>query len=131
MYFSGDVKLEGKLRDKEIAISYAAYHALKEYYFSDSLFFKQKMIEVGLNPNLKPTGFQSPESIGYQAALATIESRKGDGANQYQEETEEMLPYADYTYYKPINSPDENNDINRWQPKYFVSEQGKRYAPKH
>lgn len=129
VHFSGDVKLEGGLRDKEIAISYAAYHALREYYFNDSLFFKQKMIEVGLNPSFKPADFQSPESIGYQAALATIQSRKGDGSNQYQEEMEEMFPYADYTYYKPINSPDENNDINRWQPKYFVNEQGKRYAP--
>ena len=48
------------LKNKEIAISYAAYYALKEYYFSDSLMFKQKMEDLGLNPEFKWNDPSSP-----------------------------------------------------------------------
>ena len=42
---------EHTLRNKEIAISYAAYRAMLKYYFSDSLLLRKKMIEFGLDPD--------------------------------------------------------------------------------
>ncbi|MGA1029300.1 MAG: vanadium-dependent haloperoxidase [Flavobacteriaceae bacterium] len=129
VYLKQKEKLKGGLLEKEIAISYAAYHTLKEYYFSDSLYYKEQMQKLGLDPSLRSMDLSTPEGIGYAAAKAVIEARKGDGANQYGEEMAGEQPYFDYTHYEPVNPPDQNNDINRWQPKYFINGKGEQYAP--
>lgn len=120
---------KGSLRDKEIAISYAAYYSLKEYYYRDSIYFKNKMQSLGLDPDIKSFKKNSPESIGYEAAKSVISARKADGSNQYGTQDKSSVPYADYTDYSPVNSPDVNTDINRWQPKYFIKKTGESYAP--
>ncbi|MEJ2584641.1 MAG: hypothetical protein P8Z38_06230 [Robiginitalea sp.] len=121
---------ERTLSNKEIAVSYAAYRTMSEYYYSDRELFRGFMMGLGLDPedtNMDPS---TPVGIGNLAAKAVIEARKGDGANQYGEETgSEGVAYFDYTNYEPVNSPDENVDINRWQPKYFSDEEGGKYAP--
>src|SRR6187402_3269818 len=45
--------IEQTLKNKEIAISYAAYNALCEYYFSDKDMFVAFMVKLGLDPNDK------------------------------------------------------------------------------
>lgn len=121
---------EHTLSNKEIAVSYAAYRTMNEYYYSDSELFRGFMMGLGLDPEDMSTDPTSPVGIGNLAAKAVIESRVGDGANQYGEETgPEGEPYFDYTGYQPVNSPDENVDINRWQPKYFADGQGGKFAP--
>ncbi len=121
---------EHTLARKEIAISYAAYHTLMEYYPTDSLLFRGFMMGLGLDPEDMGTDPSTPEGIGTLAARAVIGARKGDGANQYGEEAGSGgTPYFDYTGYQPVNSPDENTDINRWQPKYFADAEGGRFAP--
>ncbi len=129
VYLSEVEKRPGSLRDKEISISYAAYYAMKEYYYSDSLYFKERMTHLGLDPEAKDVDEDSPIGVGYLAAMSVIKNRKGDGANQYGEESEGNPPYFDYTGYQPVNSVEDNSDINRWQPKYFISLEGERYAP--
>ena len=63
-------------------------------------------------------------------AESLIEKRKRDGSNQYGfRSSDGTTPYQDYTNYQPINSADVNVDINRWQPKYFISNDNERYAP--
>ena len=78
---------EMTLKNKEIAISYAALRTMNEYYFSDKELFEKFMKEeLGLDPmdeSLDPT---TPIGIGNLAARAVIEARKNDGANQYGEE---------------------------------------------
>lgn len=113
--------------NKEIAISYAAYRALCEYFYADRELFADFMRDLGLDPDdesLEPT---TAAGIGNLAARAVIEARKGDGANQYGEEGGE--PYSNYVGYEPVNSADENVDPNRWQPKYFSDGRGGRFAP--
>lgn len=118
------------LDNKEEAISYAAYRTLCEYYYTDSLLFRSFMVELGYAPDNQSVDPATPAGIGNLAAAAVIEARKGDGANQYGEaEGAKGMPYADYTGYLPVNTPEENVDINRWQPKYFVTKDGQRYAP--
>ncbi|PKA97678.1 PAP2 superfamily protein [Flavobacteriaceae bacterium MAR_2009_75] len=118
------------LKNKEIAISYAAYGALKEYYYSDSLLFKKNMLDLGLDPENESLDPSTPEGIGNLAAKAVIEARKNDGSNQYGKVSgSNGTPYFDYTNYAPINTADENTDINRWQPKYFSDGKGGQYAP--
>jgi len=123
-------KKERTVENKEIAISFAALRSMSHYYYSDSLMFQAFMRELGLDPNNHSMDPGTPEGIGNLAAAATIEARKHDGANQYGEEPGSSgEPYYDYIHYVPVNTPDKNNDINRWQPKYFSDGQGGRFAP--
>ncbi|MDZ4749317.1 MAG: vanadium-dependent haloperoxidase [Saprospiraceae bacterium] len=117
-------------RNKEIAVSYAAYRTLSEYYFSDSLMFSEFMVSIGLNPSNASLDPSTPEGIGNLAAKAVIDARTHDGSNQYAEkEGSEGLAYFDYTKYAPVNTDDTLADVNRWQPKYFIPAHGKRFAP--
>lgn len=121
---------EQNLRNKQIAISYAAFRALNEYYFSDQQLFSDFMIELGLDPADQSLDPESPVGIGNLAAQAVIEARKGDGANQYgEEEGSDGQAYFDYVGYQPVNSVDENVDLARWQPKYFSDGKGGQFAP--
>ncbi|CAD5275837.1 MULTISPECIES: vanadium-dependent haloperoxidase [unclassified Imperialibacter] len=121
---------EQTLKNKEVAISYAAFRAMNEYYFSDETMFRDFMKELGLDPDNESMDATTPEGIGNLAAKAVIEARKGDGANQYAEEAgSDGQPYYDYTGYAPVNPVDKNVDPNRWQPKYFSDGKGGKYAP--
>ena len=121
---------EQTLNNKEIAISYAAFGAMNEYYYSDKDMFAEFMVELGLDPNNKSLDPNTPEGIGNLAAKAVIEARRGDGANQYGEEDgSDGMPYYNYVNYVPVNTADENIDIDRWQPKYFSDGNGGKFAP--
>ncbi|WP_222982892.1 vanadium-dependent haloperoxidase [Flagellimonas meishanensis] len=121
---------EQTLKNKEIAISYAAFRAMNEYYYTDQVLFTNFMKELGLDPNNESLDPTTPEGIGNLAAKAVIETRKGDGANQYgEEEGSNGEPYFNYVGYEPINSADQNVDPNRWQPKYFSDGKGGKFAP--
>ena len=123
-------KSEHTLSNKEIAISYAAYRAMREYYFSDSVLLKKKMVAFGLDPDddsLDPT---TPVGIGNLAAKTVMEARINDGSNQLGTMAHsDGTPYSDYTGYNPLNSPDKLIDLNRWQPKYFSDGKGGKFAP--
>lgn len=121
---------EHVLKNKETAISYAAFRTMSEYYYSDKKLFEDFMRELGLDPSNQSLDPNTPEGIGNLAAKAVIEARKGDGANQYgEEELSNGEPYFNYVGYQPINSADENVDANRWQPKYFSDGKGGTFAP--
>lgn len=121
---------EQTLKNKEIAVSYAAYRALSEYYYSDKEIFKSFMKELGLDPEDQSLDPKTPVGIGNLAAKDVIAARKGDGSNQYAEmEGSNGVAYYDYTGYKPLNPIDKLNDVNRWQPKYFSDGKGGKFAP--
>jgi PAP2 superfamily len=119
---------------KEIAISYAAFRAMNEYFYSDSLLLKKYMLKMGFDPNNTSLDPNTPEGIGNLAAKSVIEARKKDGSNQYGTESgaespKMQPPFWDYTQYQPVNTPDKNTNINKWQPKYFADGKGGRFAP--
>lgn len=121
---------ENTLSNKEIAISYAAYRAMREYYFSDSVLLKSKMIGFGLDPDNNSLDPTTPIGIGNLAAKSVIESRLNDGSNQRGTMVgAHGIFYSDYTGYNPVNTEDKLNDINRWQPKYFSDGKGGKFAP--
>ncbi|AVR46432.1 haloperoxidase [Christiangramia fulva] len=133
LYLKGVERLpeaERNLKNKEIAISYAAFRTLKEYYPFDTKMFRDKMLELGLDPDdmsLDPT---TPVGIGNLAAKTVLERRMHDGSNQFGEvEGSDGTPYSDYTGYMPVNDIDNNIDLKRWQPKYFINEKGEKYNP--
>jgi hypothetical protein len=121
---------EQTLKNKEIAISYAAYRALNEYFYSDSLMFKNFMIEQGFDPNNRSIDPASPIGIGNLAGRSVIYQRKFDGSNQFGDvPASNGKPYSDYTGYQPENTVDINKNIDRWQPKYFADGKGGKFAP--
>ena len=122
---------EHSLKNKEIAISYAALRAMNEYFYSDKALFEKFMREeMGLDPSDMSMDPTTAVGIGNLAAKAVIEARKNDGSNQYgEEEGSNGQPYFDYVGYEPVNTADENVDINRWQPKYFSDGEGGEFAP--
>lgn len=121
---------ERTLTNKEIAISYAAYRAMMEYYFSDSVMLKNTMKELGLDPDDQSLDPNTPVGIGNLAAKTVIESRRNDGSNQTGSMPDsDGKSYSDYTGYHPVNTADELKDVSRWQPKYFSDGNGGKYAP--
>lgn len=121
---------EQTLANKEKAISYAAFRALSEYYYSDKEMYADFMRELGYDPDNESLDPSTPEGIGNLAAQAVIAARKGDGSNQYgEEEGSNGEPYFNYVGYEPVNSADQNVDPNRWQPKYFSDGKGGTFAP--
>jgi hypothetical protein len=118
------------LKNKEVAISYAAYRAMMEYFFSDSAMLKKNMIDMGLDPNDNSLDPKTAVGIGNLAAKTVIENRYKDGSNQKGDMPgSDGKPFSDYTGYHPVNSADTLNDLKRWQPKYFSDEQGGKFAP--
>lgn len=132
-YLSGverQAEADRTLSNKEIAISYAAFRAMNEYYYSDSLLFRNFMIELGYDPDDQSLDPKTPAGIGNLAAQAVIEARRHDGSNQYGDEAgSNGEAYFDYTRYQPVNTVDKNVDGNRWQPKYFSDGKGGKFAP--
>lgn len=121
---------ERTVESKAEAISYAAYHALRHYYFADSVWLDGQMRSFGYDPDRQPVHPQEPAAIGIAAARAVIAARVDDGANESgQDPRAPGDRYGDYTGYLPVNSADTLEDLARWQPKYFVLEDGTRTAP--
>lgn len=118
------------LKNKEIAISYAAYRTLMEYYPFDSVMITQKMKEFGYDPFDNSLDATTPVGIGNLAARAIIHARMHDGANQTGTRPgSDAISYGDYTGYQPRNTADKMNEVSHWQPKYFSDGKGGKFAP--
>jgi PAP2 superfamily len=123
------------LKNKETAISYAAYRILLHYYYSDSLLLKKYFIQLGYHPQNQSLDPHTPEGIGNLAAKAVIDARqeedKSDELRAMSDEWLQLKNHAHHSsqHYKPVNSPDTLVDINHWQPKYFSDGKGGKFAP--
>lgn len=122
--------VEHTSKNKETAISYASYHALKFVYPESEAYLQDEMTKFGYDPSIVSTDPATPEGIGFLAAKAVIEYRKNDGANQLANEAGgDDEPYSDYTYYQPVNPPDKIFDPDRWQPITFTRPDGTKFTP--
>lgn len=120
---------EHTLENKEMAISYAAFTALNEYFYSDSTYFESIMDSLGYSTEVNSTDISKAEVIGINAANNVIEARRNDGSNQYGQLSDDKLPYSDYSNYISVNTADVNKNLSRWQPKYFSDGRGGKFAP--
>jgi hypothetical protein len=121
---------ERTLENKKKAISYASFQALKFAYPESTDWLAEQMRGLGYDPKIVSTDPTKPEGIGNLAAQAVIAYRKHDGANQLGDEPGgNGQPYADYTYYTPVNSPDKTIDPDRWQPITFTRPDGTKFTP--
>jgi hypothetical protein len=116
--------------EKEEAISYAAYRALRDL-FPQALFpsgvtpqYETLMTSLGYDPSVTATDPATGSGLGNLVAHAVLAFRDGDGANQnnYLPPTTPPPPppppssYDDFTGYAPVNTPTAINDPDRWQP---------------
>ncbi len=98
---------EHTIKNKEMAISYASYHALVFVYPESKEWLTEQMQALGFNPSIVTTDPRTPIGVGIRAAQAVIDYRKHDGANQLGDEVGgDGTPYSDYTFYRPVNPPD-------------------------
>jgi hypothetical protein len=116
--------------NKQKAISYASYQALRYVYPEDQAYLEERMRAIGFEPGVVSTDPHTPEGVGNLAAQAVIAYRRHDGANQHGDEAGgDGTPYGDYTYYRPLNPPDRIIDPDRWQPITFTLPDGRTLTP--
>jgi len=120
---------ERDLARKEMAISYAACRSLQTVYPADSALFAQRLTEAGFDPANWSDDPATPAGIGNLAAEAALAECRSDGSNMYGDDTRAPEPCGDYTRYVPRNTVDRINDIDHWQPKTFVRDDGTKWAP--
>ncbi len=103
------------LKNKEKAISFAAYRALVDLFPTQASIADQLMANLGYDPNDHSVNVNHPSGIGNVAAAAVLAFRHHDGSNQLGD-LNGGAPYSDYTGYTPVNTWDQVNDPPRWQP---------------
>lgn len=117
---------ERTLQNREKAVSYASYYALRFVFPKAESFLNEKMKALGFDPQASFQDPSTPEGVAYAVTQALIEYRKHDGSNQMGDERGSSgKPYSDYTYYRPVNTVDRIVDPNRWQPITFETPKGK------
>jgi hypothetical protein len=107
---------ERTTRNTVVAISTAAHRAVADLFPAFAGEAAALLADLGAQP---PTGrfdAASPFGVGERAATALLAFRHRDGANQFGDLAPGGTPYADYTGYAPVNTPDELRDPDRWQP---------------
>jgi hypothetical protein len=72
------------------------------------------------DPLMKTLGYDPADgtvlaSVGAQACAAVLSFRHADGSNQLGD-MNGGAPYSDYTGYQPVNTYNQINDPNHWQP---------------
>ena len=116
--------------NKEKAIAYASHHALLFVYPESKAYLEGEMRKLGHDPAVVCEDASKPEGVGYLAAKAVIEYRRHDGSNQFGDEAGSAgKPYSDYTFYAPVNPPDQIIDVDRWQPITFTKADGTKFTP--
>jgi hypothetical protein len=111
--------------NKEKAIAFAVTRVLLDMYPDDAAWIIKRVRKEGIDPDDSSTDVTTPQGIGNVSAKQLLEYRHHDGSNQLGDEVGSIgKPYSDWTYYKPINPPDEIIDPDRWQPIPFDDGKG-------
>ncbi len=110
---------EATIRNKNIAMLYASYHALRSLMPRQIASWDDMLLSVGLDPSDTQEDTATPTGIGNVAGKAVVADRERDGMNQLGDvggQTYNCRPYANCDGYQPVNSAFELSDPGRWQP---------------
>ena len=108
-------------RNQNIALLYSTFRVVNSLLPARRNEWRQMLLSVGLNPDDAAENNTTPAGIGNAAGNAVVAARQRDGMNQLGDEDGRkynLRPYADYTGYKPVNTPYELRDPSRWQPNF-------------
>ena len=100
----------------EAVSAVAAFAALRDQFPTREADIEAIMTRLGYDPGDRHVDDFTPAGIGNAAADAVLAVRHQDGSNQLGDLTPSGKPYADYTGYVPVNSPERVDDPDRWQP---------------
>lgn len=121
--------LEYTLANKNKAVSYAAFAALKDVFPVDTeAVYVPLMKSLGFDSHDQSSDLDEPAGIGNVACNALLEFRHHDKANQLGDLSQGA--YADWSEYKPSNSATpfparrRAQDRARWQPMTYVDATG-------
>jgi hypothetical protein len=116
--------------NKETAIAWAVYLTLVDLFAADRAWLDEQMRAMGHDPTQEVTDTSTPQGIGRAAAMAVLQYRRSDGANQHGDTPGcDGKPYSDYTGYAPVNTLEKVTDPDRWQPIPFDDGKGGTFAP--
>jgi hypothetical protein len=124
---------ERTMLNKKKAMSFAAYRALVDLFPTEQAKFNLVMGQLGYDPTDTSTNPSTASGVGNVACQAVLDFRHQDGSNQLGN----LNPgaYSDYTNYVPVNTWDQINDPNHWQPLRMSNGQGgfviQRYVAPH
>jgi hypothetical protein len=113
---------ENTLANKNEAISYAAYNTLVNLFPTQVSSFDGVMTRLGYNPTNSSIDASSAAGIGNLAAQAVLNFRQKDGSNQSGSLNASGKAYSqpllnpNYVAYQPVNTVDNLNSIDHWQP---------------
>lgn len=110
---------EHTLRNMNIAVAYSAFTSLNAELPESKSIWIEMMQAAGLDPNNTTEDPTTPSGIGILAAKNALAARAHDGTNRDGDEggvKYNRQPYADYTGYKPVNTPYTLRNPSRWQP---------------
>lgn len=120
---------ERTLANKNCAISHACYRALCGVYPADADYLAAVLRGMGYDPTDGSRDPATPVGIGNLVAEALLAYRLRDGSNQLGDEAGgDGTPYADYTFYRPVNTPEQIVDPDRWQPIPFRRADGSAFV---
>jgi hypothetical protein len=114
-------------RHKNISTLYASYRVLNSLLPQHAADWREMLASAGLDPDDAQVNTTTPTGIGNAAGMAVVAARERDGMNQLGDEgrrVHNLQPYADYTGYAPVNTPDKLKDPSRWQPLVVSSGNG-------
>ena len=124
---------ENSLANKEKAVAYAAYRTLIDQYPHDKQWIDEQVKARHIDPSDDSMDVSSPAGVGNVAAATIIAYHHKDGANQHGDTVGSASnePYADYTYYRPVNPPSPGPilDPDRWQEIPFSDGKGGTFHP--
>ncbi|WUI01347.1 hypothetical protein OHR68_05850 [Spirillospora sp. NBC_00431] len=109
---------EATIRNMNISGLFAGWRVWQGVFGESRPAVREFMKHIGLNPDDQSTDPTTPVGIGNIAGKAAFEAHIRDGMNVLGDEGRKYnpRPWADYTGYKPVNSPFELTNPSRWQP---------------
>ena len=109
---------EATPRNVGTAVLYASQHGLLSLLPHRADVIRSLLTRAGLDPDDRTMDPTTAVGIGNIAGIMAVRGRINDGMNQDGTEVSEVnpRPFADYTGYRPVNTPDLLLDPSRWQP---------------
>ena len=126
--FGADLRRPAEERTEanaKVAAAHALYRAAFDQLPHQRDYLRNEFRRLGFDPDENSLDPNTPAGLGNLVARALIETRQRDGANQRGDEAgSDGTPYSDYTMYRPVNTPEEIIDPDRWQPIPFDDGRG-------
>lgn len=108
--------------NKQVAVSYAAYHTLKTLLPTQQSIFDDLMHSLGYDIYYNSPDPETAAGVGILAAQEILSISENDRSNAQGDLNPSNEPYSEpillpgYKPYEPVNTVDTLNDINYWQP---------------